>query len=192
MRADSVGNYILPRTREGNISITATDPITRQTGSTVVNVRRNEDTTGADVVIRRPANLSGQVFITQNGTTAPLAQAYVSADGQRIVRTDAQGRYTLNGVQSGTSLTLRFIHPQGKLFVNTDVFLNPGETLSRNATFRPARIHGKITQPDGVTPVVTGINYKTLKPHLNQDIFFGLPEEVSFTYQTTTDGFICV
>ncbi len=188
VRADSAGNYILPQTREGNVTIGATDPVTRQSGSTTISVRRNEDTTGADIIIRRPANLNGQVFVTENGTTTPLAGAYVSTNGLKIVRTDAQGRYSLSDVQSGTNLTLRFVHPQGRLFVNTEVFLNPGETLSRNAAFRPGKIHGRITQPNGVTPVAAGVSLATSKPHLNQDFLFGLPEPVSLSYQTTSDG----
>lgn len=188
VRADSSGNYTLPQTREGNANITATDPVTRLTGSTVITVRRNEDTNGADIVIRRPAFLNGQVFVSENGTTTPIAGAYVSTDGLKIVKTDAQGRYTLDTVESGRNLTIRFVHPQGRLFVNTNVFLNPGETLSRNATFKSGRIHGKITQPDGVTPVLAGVYLKTVKPHFNQDIFFGLPEETTYTYQTNTTG----
>jgi hypothetical protein len=91
VQADSSGNYILPRTREGTVSISATDPVTRQTGSTTISVRRNEDTTGADIVIRRPANLNGQVFITQNGTTTRLALVYLRFVGLLIVRTFSLG-----------------------------------------------------------------------------------------------------
>lgn len=190
VRADASGNYVLPRIREGTVSISARDPInTNLTGSTTVSVRRNEDTTGADIIIRRPANLNGQVFINQNGANTPLAGASVSADGFRIVRTDSQGRYTLNNVESGTNLILRFVHPQGRLFVNTNVYLNPGETLLRNAVIQGAsRIHGRITQPDGTTPVVTGVSLKTVKPNTKQGAFFGLPEDITLTYQTTTDG----
>lgn len=188
VQADSSGNYVLPMTREGNVTVRATDPATQQTGSTVVSVLRDEDTNNANIIIRRPANLNGQVFISENGTTAPLAQAYVTVDGFRIVRTDVQGRYTLNNVESGRELTIRFVHPQSRLFINTNVFLNPGETLSRNATFKPARVHGKITQPDGVTPVVTGVSFKTLKPSMLQGFFFGLPQETFLSYQTTTNG----
>lgn len=188
VRADSAGNYLLPQTREGNAVVSATDPVTRQTGSTTITVRRNEDTTGADIIIRRPANLNGQVFVNQNGAITPVAQAYVTVDGRKIVRTDSQGRYTLNDVQSGTGITIRFVDPQGRLYVNTDVILNPGETLSRNATFKSGAIHGKITQPDGVTPVVTGVSLTTLRPRLTQDASFGFPEESTLTYQTATDG----
>ena len=109
----------------------------QQIGSTFVSVRRDEDTTGADIVIRRPANLNGQVFITQNGATAPLAGVFVTVDGQKIVRTDSQGRYNLTDVPSGMNLIIRFVHPQGRLFVNTNVFLNPGETLSRMGANSP-------------------------------------------------------
>ena len=188
VQADASGNYVLPMTREGNVTVRATDPVSQLSGSSVVSVRRNEDTNNADIIIRRPANLNGQVFISENGTTAPLAQAYVTVDGFKIVRTDAQGRYTLNNVESGRDLTIRFVNPQGKLFINTNVFLNPGETISRNATFKPARVHGKITQPDGRTPVVTGVTFKTLKPAMTQGVFFGLPQETFFSYQTTTNG----
>lgn len=188
VEADALGDYILPQIREGNVNIIATDPITRQKGSTTITVRRNENTTGANIVIRRPATLNGQVFVNQNGTVEPLAGAYVSTDGFKIVRTDSQGRYTLSDVQSGADLVLRFVHPQGKLFVNTEVRLNAGETLSRNAIFRSGKIHGRITQPNGVTPVVAGVDLKTLRPQLAQNASFGIPEVVTLNYQTTPDG----
>ncbi|HQU82396.1 MAG TPA: Ig-like domain-containing protein [Pyrinomonadaceae bacterium] len=187
VRADSAGNYVLPRVREGNVSLTGVDPLTGQRGSATISVRRNEDTIGADIVIRRPANLNGQVFISENGTTQPLAQAYVTVDGRSIVQTDAQGRYSLTAVASGNQ-TIRFVYPARRQVVNTSVFLNPGETLTRNATFRPSKIHGRITQPDGVTPAVATVNLSTLVPNLGQNLLFGLAATGNLAIQSNADG----
>lgn len=187
IRADATGSYVLPRVREGNVFIAAIEPLTGHRGSTTISVRRGEDTVGADIIIRRPANLNGQVFISENGTTQPLAQVYVTVDGRTVSQTDGQGRYTLNAVASGYQ-TIRFVYPSRRQVVNTNVFLNPGETLTRNATFRPSKIHGRITQPDGVTPAAATVNLSTVVPSLGQNYLFGLASVGNLSVQSNADG----
>jgi len=63
--------------------------------------------------------LTGQLGVAVS-TAVPAVGAQVSADGFRIVTTNAQGQYTIDGVQSG-DLLLRFVDPVTQYAVNTPV-----------------------------------------------------------------------
>jgi len=52
VKADSGGNYVLPKTSGGNLFISATNPVSSQRDSTTVGVRRDEDANGADILSR--------------------------------------------------------------------------------------------------------------------------------------------
>jgi hypothetical protein len=77
--------------------------------------------------------------------------------------TNTQGQYTIPNVQSG-DLLMRFVHPQRVTRSTRPIKLLPGETLTRDATLRPGTIHGKVFQPDGVTPVIAQLSIRVPRP----------------------------
>jgi uncharacterized GH25 family protein len=188
--ADGIGFFTLTNLPAGNQTITATDPNTRLSSSVSVLIPAGNTVSGVRIAIVRPAIISGHVFIANsNGTTSPVAGAIVTYDGIHQVQTDANGLYTLNNVSANTSYTLRFVHPGQTLAVNQPIVVAAGETVSRDATFRPAAIHGKIFQPDGVTGTVAGVTLFSPLPTLDQGEAFGLlTTERSLSTQSGSDG----
>ncbi|HVF42305.1 MAG TPA: LamG-like jellyroll fold domain-containing protein, partial [Pyrinomonadaceae bacterium] len=118
----------------------------------------------------------GRVFVVEEGsaTPKPLPGVYVTSDGYDLAQTDGQGNYNLPRVSPNTQLTLRFILVNKAYGYNLDVRLSPGETLTRDVTFRPGTIRGRVTQPDGVTGVVADVSVYTQKPYLKAGPNLGL------------------
>ena len=187
---DSLGNYTLSNLPAGTAYISAYDAATQRAGSAQAPVSIGQTTSGINIVILRPSTLQGTVYVLREGTTTPVPASgiKVSADGYTIVETDSQGHYTITGVPSG-DLIMRFVDIGKGFVVNTPVKLLPGETLTRDATFKPGTIHGKVFQPDGVTGAIAQVSIYA--PHPEQ--FPGPPwglmsSEPPFTTQSAADG----
>ncbi len=84
-----------------------------------------------------------------------------------------KGQYTITGVQPG-DLTIRFVDPEKEYAINTPVKLLPGEMLTKDATFRPGTIHGKVYQPDGVTPTIAQLTVYVPRPEPTIGFAWGL------------------
>ena len=189
VRTDAQGNWAVQGVREGEVGITAVDPQTNQRGSTTVSVQAGQTVGNAVIVIYRPATLTGQAFKKQNGVSVPAAGIIVTPDGINKATTDAAGRYTLNNVDVNTNFTLRFVDRPRKLAINISTRVAPGETLVRNATFNPSKIHGRITQPDGVTPTLAQVRVNVPSVDLTEGISFGtFRYDLPFYLQTAQDG----
>lgn len=191
VRADAQGNFTLLNLIAGQQNITAFDPATGIKGGASVLVQAGETTNGVTVVLTRPAQLQGTVFLVAEGATAPAPAAgvRVTVDGRTIVTTDEQGRYTLSNVTPNRRFTLRFVDTARSLAINAEVTLRPGDTLTRDATFRPGRISGKVFQPDGLLGTGADILLFTQRPRLEQGPDYGLlTTELPLTTQAATDG----
>jgi hypothetical protein len=185
---DGAGYYLLPRLPAGTFAVNARIPSLNLSGSTSATVQDGGATTGADIVIKRPANLTGQIFITENGITKALVGAKVTADGFNVVETNSQGRYQINNISSG-SYILRVVLESRRLFVNQGIILVAGETLTRNVTLYPGKIHGRIAQPDGVTSVIATVQGKVQLPYLMAGPFYGLADgDSSFEFTSAENG----
>ncbi|HTG86769.1 MAG TPA: Ig-like domain-containing protein, partial [Pyrinomonadaceae bacterium] len=189
VQTDSFGNYKLQSLPAGTRGISAFDPVTQRLGSASAQVNVDQTTSGINIVILRPSTLQGTVYLIKEGTTTPVPAAgvEVSADGFTIVQTNAQGQYTISNVQSG-DLLMRFVHPKGYA-VNSPIKLLPGETLTRDATLRPGTIHGKVFQPDGVTPVIAQLTIRVPRPEPTRGFGWGMiSTEPPLSTQSAADG----
>ncbi|MDT7780154.1 MAG: large repetitive protein [Acidobacteriota bacterium] len=191
-RADANGDYTLQGIPAGNNTVIATDATTGLAGSALAPVRLGETTNNINITILRPAKLQGHVYLLEEGSTTPkpVKDAFVTANGFDVTTTDAQGAYTLNNVAPNSELTLRFVEASKGLVVNTPVILQSGETLVRDATFRPGSIHGHVYQPDGVTTAVAPVTAFVPLPILTQGGEFGMidTESTPLSVQSGTDG----
>jgi hypothetical protein len=158
VRADVLGNYTLPNLPAGTQTISASDPNTGQTGNAIAPIFLGQTTSGINITILRPATLTGHVYLDSGGTIKPLDKAWVSTNGYDRVQTDAVGKYTIRNVAPNTPLTLRFVDTDRALGINMQVIFNAGETLARDVTLRSASLHGRVTQPDGVTGTIAQLS----------------------------------
>ena len=191
VKSDAAGDFVLRNLTAGLHTISARHPQTGQSGAAAAQIRMAETTGGVQIVIRRPAVVQGRVFIVEEGSTTPkpAGGAYVSSDGSDIVQADAQGNYRLNAVSPSTQLYLRYVKADKYLSVIMPVVLSPGETLTRDVTFRPGTIRGRVTQPDGVTGTIADVNVFSPRANLNPGPDFGtLSTEVPRTTRTNADG----
>jgi PA14 domain/Concanavalin A-like lectin/glucanases superfamily/Bacterial Ig-like domain/Carboxypeptidase regulatory-like domain len=191
VQADAQGNYEMKDLPAGPRDIVATDPRSGASGSVSVEVSLDETTAGADITILRPSNLEGNVYLSEEGAASPhpLAGAKVTADGLNIAETDAQGHYSLAGVRPNADLTLRFVDEGRQLVVNMPVRVRPGETQTKDATFRPATIRGRVFQPDGATGTVAQLSVHVPLPTLDPGVFFGLvDDQKAIPLESTPDG----
>jgi hypothetical protein len=192
VRTDAQGEYTLLELPAGNHTLSATDPNTGLSGSALALVRLGEITSNINISILRPAQLEGRVFIVKEGTTTPVPApgVKVTTDGTNIAETDTQGNYKLQNVRPNSQLTLRFVDTGKGLAVNMPVIVLSGETLIRNATFRPGSIHGKIYQPDGTTPTVAQLTAYVSHPILTLGPYFGIidTDAQPLSVQSAADG----
>ena len=133
----------------------------------------------------------GKVFYQPvGGTPVPVREARVTIDGNTIIQTEADGSYRINKVSPNAPLRLRAVHPNNRLAINLTVFLAPAETLTRNLTFKPSVIRGKITQPDGVTGAAAELKIRTPIPDLRVGLgsFGDLGSETPISTQSGGDG----
>jgi hypothetical protein len=192
VRTDASGIYTLRELPVGTAQVSAISAETGMAGSARAVVQIGQTTTDVNITILRPAKLQGRVLLVEEGTTTPkpLAGARVTVDGLTIVDTDGQGRYTLENVEPNTNHLLRIVHVGKKLGVNMPVIFSPGETLTRDATFRPGSIHGRVYQPDGVTPVLAQVTIYSPVPLTTEGPDFGMLSsgDAPLTAQTAADG----
>lgn len=189
-QTDSFGNYELQSLPEGMRSITAFDAPTQRVGTANAVVNINQTTTGINIVILRPSTLEGTVYLVKEGTTTPVPApgVKVSIDGFNIFNTNSQGHYTIANAPPG-DYTLRVVDEAKGLAVNSQVKLLPGETLTRDATFRPGTIHGKVFQPDGVTPTIAQLSIRVPRAELARGFGWGmLSTEPPRSTQSAADG----
>ncbi len=190
VQTNSFGIYTLPNLPAGTRNISAFDPATQRVGSAQAVVNIGQITSGVDIVIQRPSTLQGTVYVVKEGTSTPVPASGVgvSADGFVIVQTNAQGQYTIPNVTPG-DLILRFVDGTKGYTINSSVKLLPGETLTRDATFRPGTIHGKVFQPDGVTPVIAQLSVYIPHPELTRGPGWGiLSTDPPLSTQSAADG----
>ncbi len=191
VQTDSLGNYTLPSLPTGSQTISAYDPVLQRSGYvTGIVVLVGQTTTGADIVMLRPSSLTGTVSVINEGTTTPVPAAgiKVSANGFDIYDTDTQGHYTIPNVLPG-QIVLRFVDVTRNNAINIHIALTPGETLTRNATFRPGKLHGKVFQPDGVTPTIAQVSIYTPRPYPVQGPEWGvLNSDNPLSTQSAADG----
>ncbi|HEY0173489.1 MAG TPA: carboxypeptidase regulatory-like domain-containing protein, partial [Pyrinomonadaceae bacterium] len=174
VRADALGQYTLPNLRPGTQAITALDPVSRMTGTTVVPVRLGETTSGANITVTRPAAVTGRVTRLGGATETPVSGVIVTNDGTNFTTTDAQGRYTLKNLPPNTEFILRVVDPTTRLASNLPMVLGPGANVTRDVTFRTASLHGRVTQPDGVTGAAAQVDVYVPLPKLSKGPDFGL------------------
>ncbi|HEX8185844.1 MAG TPA: carboxypeptidase-like regulatory domain-containing protein, partial [Blastocatellia bacterium] len=187
VKSDAAGAFVFSKVTSGDCSISAIDPNTRLAGNAIVTVRADETASGVSITIARPAVIRGRVLIQRGaGAALPVENAIVS-NGSVLTRTDAQGAYTLKNVSGNASYILRFVHPNGKLAVNQPVVIAQGESLERNATFRPSTLRGRVFQPDGVVGTVAQLSVSTLRPSLGPERFGLLAQREALT-QSLADG----
>ncbi|HKU73806.1 MAG TPA: LamG-like jellyroll fold domain-containing protein [Pyrinomonadaceae bacterium] len=189
-QTNSLGNYELQSLPAGMRSITAFDAPTQRVGSANAQVNIGQTTSGIDIVILRPSTLEGTVYLVKEGTTTPVPASgvKVSIDGFTIVNTNSQGRYTIANAPPG-DYTLRVVDEARGYAVNSQVKLLPGETLTRDATFRPGTIHGKVFQPDGVTPTIAQLSIRVPRPEPARGFGWGmLSTEPPRSTQSAADG----
>ncbi|HWS88659.1 MAG TPA: carboxypeptidase regulatory-like domain-containing protein, partial [Pyrinomonadaceae bacterium] len=191
VQADGVGLYTLPNMPAGTHRITATDPATFMSGSVDVEVRLGQNASGINIPVLRPATITGQVFLQEQGASAavPAAGVFVTANGYTRVQTDTQGRYTVKNVKPNTNVTLRFVDLGKNYVINMPVVVTPGEVLTRNATFRPGSIHGRVTQPDGVSGSASPLSVFSPMPVLTEGEHWGeITTQRPRTTQSGGDG----
>lgn len=143
------GEYHIPNVSPGNQIIVATQVGSGLVGTTNVTVPNGGSVTGATIVIATPSTISGRVRIERNGVTTPVVGAFVTVNGTTVAETDSQGRYTLRNIVGNASYILRAVHPNGAIGLNQSIVVGHAETITRDLTFRPGRIHGTVHQPDG-------------------------------------------
>lgn len=184
VKSNAAGEFSFVKVAVGSHDVVATAPETGMIGYNRATVRANETVSNLQIVVATPATVKGHVFIQRNGETpTPVANATVTVDGLRKATTDGQGAYTLNNVVGNQSYVIRFVHPDGNLAINQPMVVSSGETVVRNATFRPASVRGKISQPDGVTGTVAQVVIHTSKPDA-----YGFLQQNSINTQSLPDG----
>ncbi|MDX6694607.1 MAG: large repetitive protein [Blastocatellia bacterium] len=189
VRADAQGNYLLESVPAGFTQVSAQNVDTAMGGSATAVVRLGETTPNVNITIYRPASISGHVYKIENGVTVPASKIKVSHDGYHQVQTDNQGAYSIPLVPSNAPLTLRFVDVDKHLFVNINAQLSPNEHLVRDATIRSANIHGRITQPDGVTGTVAPVSLFLPKVYLQEGPYWGMPDSESpYSVQSAPNG----
>jgi hypothetical protein len=189
VRADVLGNYTLPNLPAGTQTISASDPSTGQTGNAIAPIFLGQTTSGINITILRPATLTGHVYLDSGGMIKPLDKAWVSTNGYDKVQTDALGKYTIRNVAPNAPLTLRFVDTDRALGVNMQVIFNAGETLTRDVTLRSASLHGRVTQPDGVTGTIAQLSIVVPVPLQQEGMLFGLLDSSNpFSTQSAPNG----
>jgi hypothetical protein len=175
VQADALGNYAFSNLAAQTTTISAVDPTTLAGGGTTVTVLAGQTVTNANIIISRPAALSGHIYtLDSSGNNVPLNNATVTLDGLTKVQTDPTGSYSISPAPTGT-YTLRVVHPNNQLAVNSPITLLAGENLVRDIVFpAPASVHGKVFQPDGVTGCVAQITAFFQRPSLLSNSDFGL------------------
>lgn len=143
------GEYHIPNVTPGNQVIVATQVGSGLMGTTNVTVPNGGSVTGATIVISTPSMISGVVRIERSGVTSTVAGAFVTINGSTVAETDSQGRYTLRNVVGNASYVLRAVHPNKNIGLNQTIVVGHAETITRDLTFRPARLHGSVRQHDG-------------------------------------------
>lgn len=190
VQTDSFGNYELKSLPAGNLNISAFEPVSQRVGAAQALVQVGQTTSGINIVILRPSTLQGTVYLIKEGTStpAPAAGISVSVDGFKSFNTNAQGQYTIPNIQPG-DFTLRIVDEAKGYAVNTPIKLLPGEILTRDATFRPGTIHGKVFQPDGVTPTIAQLSIYVPHADLTRGFSWGLlSTEPPLSTQSAVDG----
>lgn len=183
VRTNAEGSYTLNRVARGNHTVAAFDPNTNLFGTANVTVQPNQ-AANVNIIISRPATITGRVHI-QRGSNAPEPVQDVAVKfGHLQTYTDSQGAYTLRNVAGNTSGKLVFIHPNRNLAINQTLVIASGETVERNATFKPSTVRGKIYKPDGVTGTVAQLKIATLRPNTDTG-YLVLQESVT---QSLSDG----
>ncbi|HEY0407421.1 MAG TPA: LamG-like jellyroll fold domain-containing protein, partial [Pyrinomonadaceae bacterium] len=189
VRADAQGNYLLESVPAGLQQVSAQNVETGMGGTASAAVRLGETTPNINITVFRPASISGHVYKVENGVTVPASKIKVSHDGIHQAQTDNQGAYSIPLVPSNSPLTLRFVDVDKHLFVNINAQLSPNEHLVRDATIRSASIHGRITQPDGVTGTIAPVTLFLPTVYLQEGPFWGLPDsENPYSVQSAPNG----
>jgi hypothetical protein len=99
------------------------------------------------------------------------------------------GKYTIRNVAPNAPLTLRFVDTDRALGVNMQVIFNAGETLTRDVTLRSASLHGRVTQPDGVTGTIAQLSIVVPVPLQQEGMLFGLLDSSNpFSTQSAPNG----
>lgn len=167
------GEYHIPNVSPGNQVVVATQVGTGLVGTTNVTVPNGGSVTGATIVIATPSTISGRVRIERNGVTTPVSGAYVTVNGTTVAETDSQGRYVLRNVVGNASYLLRAVHPNGTIGLNQAIVVGHAESITRDLTFRPGRIHGSVHQPDGALAAAQ-LSIEVKRPELTPGGGFGL------------------
>lgn len=98
--ADANGNYTIPGIFVGSYSITATSPITRQSGTATGQIQKNGDAPTANIHLGASGTLSGNVVRSDGVTAVPNAQVSILYTGF-MGNADASGHYSFSYVPVG-------------------------------------------------------------------------------------------
>lgn len=98
--ADANGNYSIPGVFVGQYSVTATSPITRQSGTTTGQIQKNGDTPTSNIHVGASGSLSGNILRSDGVTPVPNAQVTVQFSGISGTA-DASGHYSFQFVPVG-------------------------------------------------------------------------------------------
>ncbi len=82
--ADANGNYTIPGVFVGHYSVTATSPITRQSGTATGQIQKNGDAPTSNITVGASGTLSGNILRSDGKTAVPNAQVsltYTSISG---------------------------------------------------------------------------------------------------------------
>ncbi|MBV8856458.1 MAG: carboxypeptidase regulatory-like domain-containing protein, partial [Acidobacteria bacterium] len=191
VETDAQGFYTMTDMPAGTHGLSAIDPATLQTGAASALVRIGQTTENVNIVILRPSTVEGTVTVLEEGQSVPkpVAGAYVSSDGTDLVQTDGLGHYKLPNVTPNEQLTLRVFDTKTMFVSNLEIRLAPGETLTRDVTFRPGTIRGRVTQPDGVTGTVADLQVYSPRPYLKAGLNLGLLDASNpATTRSAADG----
>lgn len=161
---DPAGNYVLQGMTAGVLQLTSPGNSQVFPGSISVQVQAGTTVTNANLVLRRkpaPGIIQGYVYQATgvNGTPSPLGGVTVTYDGinpgsfdddgnfQPLTTvTNAQGFYSMTNVPTTVAHTVRYVKRDEGLAINLKVEVPPGATITRDVTFRPVRIQGRVYQ----------------------------------------------